>query len=152
MPDDDAPVTLVSAEGFEFVVDADAARVSTTVKHMLASEGVWGCGGVWTLWYELASMCRCEREGRGGGRAGQRGCLPHRRVGAKPRRLPARTARHPRPGFCIQTNMLPHPPIHRFPGGFTEAEARRVTFPEIPGVVLERVCQYFYYKLQYNDA
>lgn len=44
MPDDDAPVTLVSAEGFEFVVDADAARVSTTVKHMLASEGagVWG--------------------------------------------------------------------------------------------------------------
>lgn len=44
-----------------------------------------------------------------------------------------------------------HPP-HILSGGFTEVEARRVTFPEIPGVVLERVCQYFYYKLQYNDA
>lgn len=39
MPDDDAPVTLVSADGFEFIIDADAACVSNTVKHMLASEG-----------------------------------------------------------------------------------------------------------------
>ena len=37
-------------------------------------------------------------------------------------------------------------------GGFAETERRRVTFPEIPAPVLEHVCQYFYYKLQYNNA
>jgi len=39
-----------------------------------------------------------------------------------------------------------------FAGGFAETERRRVTFPEIPSPVLEHVCQYFYYKLQYNNA
>ena len=37
-------------------------------------------------------------------------------------------------------------------GGFAETERRRVTFPEIPSLVLEHVCQYFYYKLQYSNA
>ena len=37
-------------------------------------------------------------------------------------------------------------------GGFAETERRRVTFPEIPAPVLEHVCQYFYYKLQYSNA
>lgn len=33
------PVTLVSSDGFEYVIDHDAACVSNTIKHMLASEG-----------------------------------------------------------------------------------------------------------------
>ncbi len=32
-------VKLISAEGFEFVVDYDAACVSNTVKNMLSSQG-----------------------------------------------------------------------------------------------------------------
>jgi hypothetical protein len=139
--DDDAPVTLVSSDGFEFVVDADAARVSNTVKHMLASEGVGGQGG--RLWG--AAWAREQGQGRGEpGRAPHRVETPHRAA----------------PSPTLATRSLSPPPPHtRHPlppiihaGGFTEAEARRVTFPEIPGVVLERVCQYFYYKLQYNDA
>ena len=34
-----APVTLVSSDGAEFVIDHDAACVSNTIKHMLASKG-----------------------------------------------------------------------------------------------------------------
>ena len=33
-------VKLISAEGFEFVVDKKAAMVSNTLKQMLTSEGV----------------------------------------------------------------------------------------------------------------
>ena len=33
------PVKLISAEGFEFVVDYDAACVSNTIKNMLSSQG-----------------------------------------------------------------------------------------------------------------
>lgn len=32
-------VKLISAEGFEFVVDYDAACVSNTIKNMLSSQG-----------------------------------------------------------------------------------------------------------------
>ena len=34
-----APVTLVSSDGAEFVIDYDAACVSNTIKHMLDSKG-----------------------------------------------------------------------------------------------------------------
>jgi len=46
------------------------------------------------------------------------------------------------------------PHLSPFPhtGGFAEAELRRVTFPEIPGAVLEKVCEYMHYKLQYAEA
>jgi hypothetical protein len=40
-----APVTLVSSDGAEFVIDHDAACVSNTIKHMLASEGEKRKGG-----------------------------------------------------------------------------------------------------------
>lgn len=36
---DKKPVKLISAEGFEFVVDHDAACVSNTIKNMLSSQG-----------------------------------------------------------------------------------------------------------------
>lgn len=36
--------------------------------------------------------------------------------------------------------------------GFLENTSGEVTFPEIPAVILERVCQYFYYKLQYQNT
>jgi elongin-C len=37
-------------------------------------------------------------------------------------------------------------------GGFSELESNRVTFPEIKGAILERVCQYFYYKLRHTGS
>lgn len=36
---DKKSVKLISAEGFEFVVDYDAACVSNTIKNMLSSQG-----------------------------------------------------------------------------------------------------------------
>ncbi|KAK8485074.1 hypothetical protein V6N11_031094 [Hibiscus sabdariffa] len=36
------------------------------------------------------------------------------------------------------------------PGGFAEAEHGVVTFPEINAVILEKICQYFYWSLQYS--
>ena len=37
-------------------------------------------------------------------------------------------------------------------GGFSERRNNKITFPEISGKILEKVCQYFYYKLQYTDS
>ena len=37
-------------------------------------------------------------------------------------------------------------------GGFSERSSNKITFPEIYGKILEKVCQYFYYKLQYTDS
>ena len=37
-------------------------------------------------------------------------------------------------------------------GGFTEAETSEIRFPEISTPVLEKVCQYFYYKLRYQNT
>ena len=34
-------------------------------------------------------------------------------------------------------------------GGFLESETKQITFPGISGPVLERLCQYCYYKLKY---
>ncbi len=39
-------VKLVSAEGFEFIVDYKAACVSNTIKNMLSSEGALSCCAV----------------------------------------------------------------------------------------------------------
>ena len=38
------------------------------------------------------------------------------------------------------------------PGTFTETELGEIRFPEITAPILEKVCQYFYYKLQYTDS
>ncbi|GKV08037.1 hypothetical protein SLE2022_195510 [Rubroshorea leprosula] len=65
-------VKLISAEGFEFVIDKEAAMVSQTIRNMLTS-----------------------------------------------------------------------------PGSFAETEHGEVTFPEISTVILEKICQYFYWSLQY---
>ncbi|OAY57818.1 hypothetical protein MANES_02G126800v8 [Manihot esculenta] len=65
-------VKLISAEGFEFVIDKEAAMVSQTIRNMLTS-----------------------------------------------------------------------------PGSFAEAQHGEVTFPEISTTILEKVCQYFYWSLQY---
>ena len=37
-------------------------------------------------------------------------------------------------------------------GSFTETELGEVKFPEIRAAALERVCQYFYHKLKYQNA
>lgn len=68
-------VTLVSAEGFEYVVDYEAACVSNMIKNLMTSAG-----------------------------------------------------------------------------GFSELESNKIKFPEITGVILEKVCQYFYYKLRHTNS
>lgn len=35
-------------------------------------------------------------------------------------------------------------------GGFAETEHGEVTFPEISTTILEKICQYFYWSLQYS--
>ncbi|KAL9228697.1 hypothetical protein vseg_004249 [Gypsophila vaccaria] len=68
-------VKLISAEGFEFVIDKKAAMVSQTLRNMLTS-----------------------------------------------------------------------------PGSFAETEHGQVTFPEISTTILEKICQYFYWSLQYASG
>ncbi|KAF5954255.1 hypothetical protein HYC85_007111 [Camellia sinensis] len=65
-------VKLISADGFEFVIDKKAAMVSQTIRNMLTS-----------------------------------------------------------------------------PGSFAETQHGEVTFPEISTTILEKICQYFYWSLQY---
>lgn len=47
--------------------------------------------------------------------------------------------------LCISLNET----FHVLPGGFLESETNQITFPGISGAVLERLCQYCYYKLKY---
>ncbi|XP_078153814.1 BTB/POZ domain-containing protein [Carex rostrata] len=68
-------VKLISADGFEFVIDKRAAMVSNTLRNMLTS-----------------------------------------------------------------------------PGSFAETQHGEVRFPEINGAVLEKICQYFYWSLQYSSG
>ena len=70
----ESTVRLISAEGFEFVIDYEAACVSNTIKNMLSSQG-----------------------------------------------------------------------------SFTESELGEIKFPEISTPILEKVCQYFYYKLRHTN-
>mmetsp|Transcript_16701 Transcript_16701/g.28187 ORF Transcript_16701/g.28187 Transcript_16701/m.28187 type:complete len:101 (+) Transcript_16701:166-468(+) len=37
-------------------------------------------------------------------------------------------------------------------GQFMETEQREIKFPEISTPILEKVCQYFYYKLRYTNC
>ncbi|KAJ0261426.1 Elongin-C [Hirschfeldia incana] len=66
-------VKLISMEGFEFIIDREAAMVSQTIRSMLTS-----------------------------------------------------------------------------PGGFSESKDGVVTFPDISTTILEKICQYFYWSLQYS--
>eukprot|EP01026_Neomeris_dumetosa_P050567 TRINITY_DN4438_c0_g2_i2.p1 TRINITY_DN4438_c0_g2~~TRINITY_DN4438_c0_g2_i2.p1 ORF type:complete len:113 (-),score=7.25 TRINITY_DN4438_c0_g2_i2:57-350(-) len=75
MTDKRETVTLISSDGFRFVIDYKAACVSNTIKGLLSSEGT-----------------------------------------------------------------------------FLETEQGEVNLPSIRGVVLERICQYFYYKLKYQNS
>lgn len=60
---DKRPVKLISAEGFEFVVDHDAACVSNTIKNMLSSQGAGGGGGgggpLAACCWRCKVLCRC---------------------------------------------------------------------------------------------
>ncbi|KAF3342103.1 transcription elongation factor B polypeptide 1 [Carex littledalei] len=38
------------------------------------------------------------------------------------------------------------------PGSFAETQHGEVRFPEISGAVLEKICQYFYWSLQYSSG
>ncbi|XP_030522118.1 elongin-C [Rhodamnia argentea] len=71
----DDTVKLISAEGFEFVIDKKAAMVSQTIRNMLTS-----------------------------------------------------------------------------PGSFSETQLGQVTFPEISTTILEKICQYFYWSMQYASG
>lgn len=91
-------VKLISAEGFEFIVDYPAACVSNTIKNMLSSSG------------EFLDVCitRCQQHS------------------------------------SMYTSCIA--------GSFTETELGEVRFPEISTPVLEKVCQYFYFKLRHQNS
>ena len=59
--------------------------------------------------------------------------------------------------LCSQLFLDRKGPIYLFiyllgdyEGGFAETEHGEVTFPEISAVILEKICQYFYWSLQYS--
>jgi transcription elongation factor B subunit 1 len=104
-------VRLISGDGFEFIVDDQAARVSTTIRGMLDSEGELRPCGV-----------KC-----GGSHPGV------------VRRCPLTARRH---------RSVRHPCA----GNFQETESRTVHLAEIPARVLEKCCQYFYFKLRYANT
>lgn len=104
-------VKLISAEGFEFIVDYKAACVSATIKNMLSSQGApTAC-----MVHVSTSLQACM--------------LVQMVIG----RLTASIMR------CCA-------------GSFTETELGEVRFPEISTPILERVCQYCYYKLRWANA
>jgi transcription elongation factor B subunit 1 len=53
-------------------------------------------------------------------------------------------------GFLCRTCLTVRPVVNT--GSFTETELGEVKFPEISTPILEKVCQYFYYKLKYQNS
>jgi len=96
-------VKLISAEGFEFVVDKEAAMVSQTIHNMLTSPG------------SLLSYIK----------------------------LPLFTA------IRVPNFITIHIIMISFTGSFAERQHGEVTFPEISTTILEKICQYFYWHLQF---
>lgn len=43
-------------------------------------------------------------------------------------------------------------PWYACAGSFTETELGEVKFPEISSPILEKVCQYMYYKMRYQNS
>ena len=98
-------VKLVSAEGFEFIVDYKAACISNTIKQMLSSEGM-------QLDHNLTCSITIDV------------------------RLVQKTSQI----FILYARRA---------GKFTETELGEINFPEISAPILEKICEYFYYKLRY---
>lgn len=98
-----AHVTLLSAEGYEFVIDYKAACVSNTIRNMLSSSGLVKA---WCAFY-IGSLAAA------------------------------------RLSLSLSCSSV---------GSFTETEKGEIKFPEISTQVLEKVCQYFYYKLRYQNS
>jgi len=40
---------------------------------------------------------------------------------------------------------------HQTAGNFTETELGEINFPEISAPILEKICEYFYYRLRYMN-
>ncbi len=124
----DSTVRLISAEGFEFVIDYEAACVSNTIKNMLTSQGESSqqhCGN------HLVRLCFSP--------------------------LSSSTFSSTRLLFSLSLSLSLSLTLflfsssHANPGSFTESELGEIRFPEISTPILEKVCQYFYYKLRYTN-
>ena len=92
---------LISAEGFEFVVDKKAAMVSKTIRNMLTSPG-----DNFKFFWNPFACTQNSNQFRG----------------------------------LADLNGI---------GNFSEAQLGEVTFPEISTPILEKICQYFYWHLQF---
>ena len=97
-------VKLISAEGFEFVIDKDAAMVSQTIYNMLTSPGHL------SLSLQLSILIRVS--------------------------------------FWLKIETFFHK-FYDLIGSFAETQHGEVTFPEISTTILEKICKYFYWHLQF---
>lgn len=124
-------VKLISAEGFEFLIDYRAACVSATIKNMLSSQGdgslthpssyatlpIDSCAGFpISTNSSIFAACIC--------------CLVLQGL------------------YSMCTMKL----CWCSAGSFTETELGEIRFPEISTAALEKACQYFYYKLKWANA
>ena len=124
----DNTVRLISAEGFEFVIDYEAACVSNTIKNMLSSQGKVSNAHTLTL------VC----------------VITHTHTYG-PLFTDALVSLYSRSLFARHCSFsFPHS-FMVFVGSFTESELGEIRFPEISTPILEKVCQYFYYKLRYTN-
>ncbi|KAK3445512.1 hypothetical protein EUGRSUZ_A01573 [Eucalyptus grandis] len=111
-------VKLISAEGFEFVIDKKAAMVSQTIRNMLTSPG---------------SLLRASR------------FKPLEKLGLLGFPILGVWGIGPDSGVSGLVFSLPA-------GSFAETELGEVTFPEISTTILEKICQYFYWSMQYASG
>lgn len=124
-------VKLISAEGFEFLVDWDAACVSNTIKNMLSSQGAQGAGH--------GDRCDCDAQLVCGSLRTLVRSYTERQTGRRACQAP------PSLVATAATTAAAHP-LPLAAGNFIENEQGEIRFPEITTPVLEVVCKYFYYK------
>ncbi|KAG0418127.1 hypothetical protein HPB47_005102 [Ixodes persulcatus] len=135
-------VKLISSDGHEFIIKRNHALTSGTIKAMLSGP---------VPRRHQASGCMAEdkqlEEGGGGGAYG--GC-------EGPEAMYVKLISSDGHEFIIKRNhALTSGTIKAMlsgPGQFAENETNEVNFREIPSHVLQKVCQYFTYKVRYTNS
>ena len=56
------------------------------------------------------------------------------------------------PGLSSRANSCVQSLLHSDGALFSESNSGEIRFPEISAPILEKVCQYFYFKLKYSNS
>ena len=147
-PVPEGKVRLISMDDFVFLIDEEAARVSTTIRGMLDSQGLLVESPAFS-WIRVVPVPFPLSD-----------C-----INKTPRHTHTHTYTHTDVFICLRLRMRFYMSIRNYvktsfyeffmgsnAGEFQETQTREVKLSSISGRALEKCCEYFYYKLKYANV